>query len=244
MFIVKNLSAKVFGSEKHLLYDVSLSCDTGSVHAVMGPNGSGKSTFTHAILGNPAYEIQADILSFNRIDLIDLPVHKRAQMGVFVSFQNPYVLPGMQVFRFLKETYTAFTGKAIELSAFTQKLHGFLPLLGMHESFLTRSVNEGFSGGEKKRLEMLQLLLFQPQLVILDEIDSGLDVDGLKMVSQALVQFKQENPQAIIIIITHYSTILDYIVPDCVHILKSGTIVHSSDISLAHTIQERGYDSF
>ena len=244
MFILKNLSAKVSGCQKFLLHNLSLSCDAGSVHAIMGPNGSGKSTFTHAILGNPAYEIQADILSFHDSHVIDLPVHKRAQMGIFVSFQNPYVLPGMQVFRFLKETYTAFTGKAIELSVFTQKLHKLLPLLGMQESFLTRNVNEGFSGGEKKRLEMLQLLLFQPKLVILDEIDSGLDIDGLKMVSQALVQFKKENSQAIIIIITHYSTILEYIHPDFVHILKNGTIVHSGDASIVKTIQECGYDSF
>ncbi len=244
MFIVKSLSAQVSGCKKLLLHDMLLSCDSGSVHAIMGPNGSGKSTFTHAILGNPAYEIKTDFLSFNDINLIDLPVHKRAQLGIFVSFQNPYVLPGMQVFRFLKETYTAFTGKAIELSAFNQRLHELLPLLGMQESFLTRNVNEGFSGGEKKRLEMLQLLLFQPQLVMLDEIDSGLDVDGLKMVAQALVRFKQENPQAIIILITHYCKILDYIVPDYVHILKGGTIVHSGDMSLAQIIQERGYDSF
>ena len=244
MFTIKNLSVQVSGCQKQLLHDLSLSCDAGSVHAIMGPNGSGKSTLTHAILGNPAYETQADLVSFNDVNLINLPVHKRAQMGIFVSFQNPYVLPGMQVFRFLKETYTAFTGQAIELAAFTQKLHELLPLLGIQESFLTRNVNEGFSGGEKKRLEMLQLLLFQPKLVILDEIDSGLDIDGLNMVAEALVQFKKENPQAIIIIITHYSTILDYIVPDYVHILKSGTIVHSGDISLAHTIQECGYDSF
>lgn len=244
MFTIKNLSVQVSGCQKQLLHDLSLSCDAGSVHAIMGPNGSGKSTLTHAILGNPAYETQADLVSFNDVNLINLPVHKRAQMGIFVSFQNPYVLPGMQVFRFLKETYTAFTGQVIELTVFTQKLHELLPLLGIQESFLTRNVNEGFSGGEKKRLEMLQLLLFQPKLVILDEIDSGLDIDGLNMVAQALVQFKKENPQAIIIIITHYPTILDYIVPDYVHILKSCTIVHSGGISLAHTIQECGYDSF
>ena len=244
MFIVQNLSVKILQSEKQLLHDMFLSCDAGSVHAIMGPNGSGKSTFTHAILGNPAYEIKADSLSFNGINLMDLPVHKRAQLGIFVSFQNPYVLPGMQVFRFLKETYTAFTGKIIELSLFNQRLHQLLPLLGMQESFLTRNVNEGFSGGEKKRLEMLQLLLFQPKLVILDEIDSGLDVDGLKMIAQALVQFKQENPQAIIILITHYCRILHYIIPDYVHILKGGTMVHSGDTSLAQIIEERGYDSF
>ena len=244
MFIVKNLSARVCDSEKLLLHDLFLSCNAGSVHTIMGPNGSGKSTFTHAILGNSAYGVQTDALLFNDINMHDLPVHKRAQLGVFVSFQNPYVLPGMQVFRFLKETYTAFTGKQIELSAFTQKIHELLPRLGMQESFLTRNVNEGFSGGEKKRLEMLQLLLFQPKLVILDEIDSGLDVDGLKMISQALVQFKQENPQAIIIMITHYCKILDYIIPDYIHILKDGTIVHSGDSLLAQIIQERGYDSF
>ncbi len=244
MFIVQNLSVQINESEKTLLHDMFLSCNQGSVHAIMGPNGSGKSTFTHAVLGNPIYKIQADSVSFNGINLSDLPVHKRAQLGIFVSFQNPYVLPGMQVFRFLKETYTAFTGKTIELSVFNQRLQQLLPLLGMQESFLTRNVNEGFSGGEKKRLEMLQLLLFQPQLVLLDEIDSGLDVDGLKMIAQALVQFKQENPQAIIILITHYCRILEYITPDYVHILKSGTIVHSGDKVLAQNIEERGYDSF
>ena len=244
MFSVQNLSVRVDESEKLLLHDMFLSCNPGSVHAIMGPNGSGKSTFTHAVLGNPAYKIQADSLTFHENNLTDLPVHKRAQLGIFVSFQNPYVLPGMQVFRFLKETYTAFTGKSIELAAFTQRLHQLLPLLGMQESFLTRNVNEGFSGGEKKRLEMLQLLLFQPQLVILDEIDSGLDVDGLKMIAQALMQFKEENPQAIIILITHYCRILEYITPDYVHILKGGTIVHSGTSDLAKTIEERGYDSF
>jgi len=244
MFILKNLLVKVSDSEKSLLHNLSLSCNFGCVHAIMGPNGSGKSTLTHAILGNPAYEIKADIISFDEIDLALLPVHKRAQAGIFVSFQNPYVLPGMQVFRFLKETYTAFTGKSIELSVFTQMLHELLPCVGMQESFLMRNVNEGFSGGEKKRLEMLQLLLFQPKLVILDEIDSGLDIDGLKMIAQALVQFKHKNPQAIIIIITHYPAILEYIIPDSVHILKNGTIVYSSDASLVKSIQENGYDSF
>jgi len=244
MLIIQNLQVSTQESNKILLHNISLHIKPGSVHVLMGPNGSGKSTFANAVIGNPVYKVQADTLTFKGISLLDLPVHKRAQLGIFISFQNPYVLPGMQVFRFLKETYSAFTGNHIDVSTFSEKLQKLLPMLGMQESFLTRNVNEGFSGGEKKRLEMLQLLLFTPQLVILDEIDSGLDVDALKMIAQSLGNFKQENPQASLVLITHYCRILQYIMPDDVHILKKGAILHSGDYLLAKTIEEQGYDAF
>jgi Fe-S cluster assembly ATP-binding protein len=243
MVIMISINLCVSVDDKHILNGISLEIAPGSVHCIMGPNGSGKSTFAQAIMGHPDYQITSGALYLNGVDITQLAVDKRAQAGIFLAFQHPYEIPGVTVFNFLKEAHAALTKHMVSVKEFQELLYAKMALLNMDLSFAQRALNCGFSGGEKKRLELLQLLVLCPKVAILDEIDSGLDVDAMKIVAQGLQVARQENPGLSIIIITHYPRLLSYIVPDHMHIMRKGSIIRSGSAALALAIEQRGYDA-
>ncbi len=239
---INSLSVAV--DDTPIVRDFSLQIIPGCIHAIMGPNGSGKTTLAHTLMGHPSYQVISGSVLFDGISLLDLSPDKRAQKGLFLVFQYPYEIPGVSIFTFLKSAYQAITQKPISVTDFTSLLHEKMDLLSIDHTIAQRAVNEGFSGGEKKRFEMLQVLLFKPKLVILDEIDSGLDIDALKLVCSALNVVRKENPQTSFLIITHYHRILQYIIPDYVHIMHQGKLVHSSGPELAEQIEKNGYGAY
>lgn len=242
MLNIKDLLVSI--DEQSILKNLNLSADAGSLHAIMGPNGSGKSTLAHAIAGNPQFKLRSGSIIFNGQDITHLSPHERARLGIFLLFQQPPAIPGLSVFDLLKEAYQAVSGNQIEMDLFHLELLSYCQLLKMDQSFLERSCNDGFSGGEKKRFELLQLLVLKPKLVILDEIDSGLDVDALKLIGRVLKEVKRAEPDAIFLIITHYQRILEYIDPHQVHVLIDGAIKESGTMHLADTIAKQGYDGY
>lgn len=240
---IENLHVSVDGNQP-IIKGLSLQIHPGTVHAIMGANGSGKSSMAYTIMGHPRYQIDQGQISYGGHIISSLTPDKRAKLGVFLAFQHPYALPGVTVFTFLKEAHQALTAHVLSVGAFQDLLYKAMELLHIDQSFAQRSLNDGFSGGEKKRFEMLQLLILKPSLVILDELDSGLDIDALKIVTQGLLKAREENPAMSIIIITHYQKILKYITPDFVHILNGGVIVKTGVASLAHEIEDKGYDGY
>ncbi len=243
MLSCTNLSVSI--KESIILKDLSLSIAPGSVHAIMGPNGSGKSTLAHTIAGNPIYKITNGDIQFKEKTIIQLPPHQRARLGIFVSFQQPPAIPGLKVLSLLKEAYRALHPKDdIDTEQFQRQVEQYLALLKMDQSFLYRSCNEGFSGGERKRFELLQLLVLKPTFIILDEIDSGLDVDALALVARVANMLRAQDDQRSFLIITHYQRILDHVQPDYVHVLCDGRIVDSGDASLVHQVDQKGYDVY
>lgn len=239
---VNNISVSVV--DKPVLKDISLSIASGAVHAIMGPNGSGKSTLAYVLMGHPNYAITSGCVLLNGVDITNMPVHERAKNGLFLIFQHPCEIPGVSVAAFLKEAYMAVTGKHIGVTEFQTVLLQRCTQLHIDPVFVTRSLNAGFSGGEKKRLELLQLLILQPKIAVLDEIDSGLDIDSLKIVAQGIELARKENPDMSVLLITHYQRILNYIIPDHVHVLCDGRIVLSGNETVAHALEAQGYDSF
>lgn len=242
MLKINNLT--VLRDQKTIISNFSLEVAPGSTHFLMGPNGSGKSTLAYTIMGHPAYEVTAGTVSYQNNDLLSLSVDKRAQAGIFLAFQQPIEIPGVMVSGFLKEAYQAIHKTIISVKEFMAILHAALDLLGMDYAFTSRSLNESFSGGEKKRLELLQMLVLKPHIAILDEIDSGLDVDALKLIARVLEFLRNENPHFAVVCITHYHRLLNYIHPDYVHIIKSGAVVASSTAELARVVESEGYDAF
>ena len=242
MLEIKNLQAGVEG--KAILKGIDLSINAGEVHAIMGPNGSGKSTLAQVLAGREGYEITDGLVRYNGEDLLDLGPEERVREGFFLAFQYPVEIPGVNTTYFLRAAVNALRehrGEA-ELSAveFLKLMREKIQLLELDESLLKRSVNEGFSGGEKKRAEILQMALLDPKFAVLDETDSGLDIDALKVVAGGVNQLKRaDNAQ---LVITHYQRLLDYIVPDYVHVLVDGRIVKSGPKELALELEERGYD--
>ena len=239
---VKNASVAVL--DKQVLYDVELEIDSGSIHAIMGPNGSGKSSLAYILAGHPHYTVSSGSIVFNGKDLVSMPIHERVRNGLFLSFQHPVEIPGVSVASFLKEAYIAVTGSHITPIEFQKLLDDRCAQLSIDQSFTLRAVNVGFSGGEKKRLELLQLLILQPKLAILDEIDSGLDIDSLKIVAAGIELARKDNPALSIILITHYQRILDYLVPDHVHVLCDGRMQHSGDAMVARMLEAKGYNEY
>jgi Fe-S cluster assembly ATP-binding protein len=239
MLQVSNLC--VAHNEQIILHDISFVVRPGSIHAVMGPNGSGKSTFAVTLMGHPQYAVQHGSIIYNGDDITALSPHLRAKKGIFLSFQHPFAIPGVTLVTMLKEAQQAITGIALDVFAFRERLYAAMDLLQIPHAFADRPINEGCSGGERKRLEMLQLLVLKPSLVILDEIDSGLDVDALQLVAKALMALRAENPAMSIIMITHYNRIVQHIAPDVVHILVDGRIAQSGDATLVDTIEQYGY---
>lgn len=241
MIEVKNLSVSL---EQEVLTNISLTLEPGTVHALMGPNGSGKSTFAYTLLGHPACRVTQGSILFKGEDITELTPDKRAQRGLFLALQYPPTIPGLDIFSFLKEIYTAVTKKTLSTPDFYTYLQPLLEVVGFDESYLERGVHEQFSGGEKKRLEMLQLLVLEPEVAILDELDSGLDVDSLNMVAHALQNYKKLKPSSIILFITHYQRMLASMKPDYVHVFYQGILRASGSYALAQEIEEKGYDAY
>ena len=239
---VRDLHATI--EDKPILKGLNLEVRAGEVHAIMGPNGSGKSTFSKIVAGHPSYTVSGGSLTFRGEDLLALAPEERAQRGVFLAFQYPMAIPGVSNLDFLKVAYNArqrYLGQPeVDALEFDDLIQEKLELVKMDPAFLERSVNEGFSGGEKKRNEILQMAVLNPTLAILDETDSGLDIDALRIVSQGVNQLRQ--PSNAIVLITHYQRLLDYIVPDYVHVMEAGRIVLTGDKTLAYELEERGYD--
>lgn len=238
---ISSLSVRV--QEKPLLHDISLCLEQGTVHALMGPNGSGKSSLALTLIGHPDYQVTHGRVMLNGTNLLELSVDKRAKAGLFLVFQHPFVIPGVTVMQFLHEAYRAVCDPSSTVGDFYASLIEAMDLLEIEYEFAERHVHDGFSGGQKKKLELLQLFLLKPKVAILDELDSGLDVDALKVVVNALSTIRVQCPEMTFLIITHYQPLLDQIIPDYVHILKDGTIIESGDVSLAHRVKEKGYDA-
>jgi Fe-S cluster assembly ATP-binding protein len=224
----------------HILHGIDLEIRPGEIHALMGPNGSGKSTLANTIAGSPAYVVDEGQVILKGEDITKAPADARARKGVFLSFQYPTSIPGVTMVNFMREALKARRGAEVPAREFLQELRETLSRLKMSEDMARRYVNEGFSGGEKKRAEILQMGLLKPDLAILDETDSGLDVDALRTVAEGVQALRR--PEMGILIITHYERILDYIQPDFVHILVKGKIVKSGDASLSKEIEAHGYD--
>ncbi|KOF58011.1 MULTISPECIES: Fe-S cluster assembly ATPase SufC [Clostridium] len=228
--------------KKEILKGLNLTVNKGEIHVIMGPNGAGKSTLMNVIMGHPKYKVTDGSISFEGDDITELKTNERAKKGIFLSFQNPEEVPGITVESLLRSARTESTGKPIKLLAFRRELKEKMALLDMNESYAERYLNVGFSGGEKKKNEIIQMLMLNPKLAILDETDSGLDVDAVKIVSKGISEFKNENNS--ILIITHNSKILQYLQPDFVHVLLDGKIVKTGDASLMNEINTKGFASF
>lgn len=229
--------------KKAIIHNLNLAINPGSIHAIMGPNGSGKSTLSQALAGHPAYTITGTV-SFANHNLLDLSPDQRAHNGLFLAFQQPHAIPGLSVFTFLHEMHAALNKTRLSVVDFEKLVRELMQQLSIDQSFAYRDLNDGFSGGEKKRFELLQMLIAQPKLAILDEIDSGLDIDALQLVAQGINLAKKKNPDLALIIITHYQRILNYIKPDHVHVLCNGSLVQSGNASLVHELEQRGYDAY
>lgn len=228
--------------EKPILKGVELTINPGEVHVIMGPNGAGKSTLASVLMGHPAHEVTAGTVAFEGQNLLDMKTDERARAGVFLSFQYPQEVPGVTVEKFLRQAVREKTGKAPSFYGFREDLEQVGENLGLSSDYLERDLNRGFSGGEKKKAEMLQMAALKPKLAILDETDSGLDIDAVRSVYENIRTFASEDNG--ILIITHYGRILDWIDPDAVHIMVDGKIVKSGDKSLAQDIEDNGYDAY
>jgi len=241
MLEIKNLYARYEDTE--ILKGINLHVAAGEVHAIMGPNGSGKSTLAHVIAGHEDYEVTEGEILYNGKNLLDLEIEERAAEGVFMAYQYPVEIAGVSNKYFLKAAMNSirkYRGEAVlGRSEFVAQLKENLERLGMDKDMMDRSVNEGFSGGEKKRNEILQMAMLQPKLAVLDETDSGLDIDALKIVADGVNALR--SPERSTIVVTHYQRLLDYIVPDKVHVLAGGKIVRSGDKSLAFELEDKGY---
>lgn len=261
---VHNLIVSVEG--KKILNGISLEVPPGEVHAIMGPNGSGKSTLAYSLMGHPAYQVESAATSgiwLNGVNILELPPEERAKHGVFLAFQSPIAIPGVNVVNLLRTAYQQIHRDAnavtetdvqnpllarrwhaggITLAQFTARLKELSALLKIDEVFFSRGIHDGFSGGEKKKIEMLQALVLQPKFAIFDEIDTGLDVDALKIVAEGIKRLTQEGTG--VIVITHYQRILKYIKPDVIHVLVHGKVVDTGNAALAQQIEEQGYKKY
>jgi Fe-S cluster assembly ATP-binding protein len=239
---ISDLAARVAGKE--ILNGVNLTVNAGEVHAIMGPNGSGKSTLAQVLAGREDYEVTRGSVTFEGHDLLAMRAEERARAGLFLGFQYPVEIPGVNNVYLLKAALNAKRKAAgepeVDAYDFLALIRQKMKFMQMSESFLTRGVNEGFSGGEKKRNEVLQMLVLEPKLAILDETDSGLDIDALKVVSRGVNSLR--DPARAVVLVTHYQRLLDYVIPDYVHVLSGGRIVKSGDKSLAQELERRGYD--
>jgi Fe-S cluster assembly ATP-binding protein len=237
---IQNLSAKVDG--KNILNNLNFSLPKGEVHAIMGPNGSGKSTLSKVLAGHPDYEITGGSAKMDELELIGLSPDEIARLGLFLAFQYPIEVPGVSIANFIRAALQARMeeGENFKAVDYYKELYSQMDALGIDKSFTSRSMNEGFSGGEKKRCEILQMSMLNPKYCILDETDSGLDIDALRVVSEGVNRMR--NSERGILVITHYQRLLDYIVPDKVHVMWDGKIVRTGDKNLALELEEKGYD--
>jgi Fe-S cluster assembly ATP-binding protein len=243
LFRIEGLHARpVEGPE--ILQGIDLVVQAGEVHALMGPNGSGKSTLANTLLGNPEYEVTAGHLWFKGDDVTDWPPEVRAKSGMFLAFQYPQEIPGVSNIQFLRQALSARKGIDLSVLELRLSIMEWMERLGMDASFADRYLNEGFSGGEKKRNEVLQMAILEPELAILDETDSGLDIDALRIVAKGIREVKADRPELGIVLITHYQRLLDELTPDRVHILIDGRIVDSGGPELAERLEHEGYEAW
>ena len=236
---IDNLTVEVAG--KTILKDFSLEIKSGEIHAIMGPNGTGKSTLTKVIMGDTNYKIVKGTISYNGKIINDMPVNERAKMGIFLGMQMPMAIEGVTNADFLRSALRAKEGDKFKLLPFIREVDKLIKKLHMDSDMIHRGINDGFSGGERKKNEILQMSILKPDVVLLDEIDSGLDVDSLRLVGESVMDYYNECKPAILLV-THYQRLLDYIKPDFIHIMKDGHIVLSGDNTLALKIEEEGYD--
>ena len=244
MLKISNLSVSV--ENKLIINNLDLESDEGKKVAVMGPNGSGKSTLSNVISGKPGYDIKEGSIKFEDTDILKIKPEERAAMGIFMAFQYPVEIPGIANSSFLRTAINSIRKKnniePVNTRIFLEEINKIASKLGLDKSFLSRNMNEGFSGGEKKKNEILQLLLLKPKLCVLDEIDSGLDIDSLKVISKGISEYS--NKKNSMLIITHYQRLLDHVIPDEVHIFNNGKIVESGDHDLVKILEEKGYKEF
>ena len=238
--IIKDLHVSI--GDKEIVRGLSLEVEKGKVHAIMGPNGSGKSTLSKALGGHPDYTVTSGEVLMDGVNILEMEPDARSRAGLFLAFQYPMEIPGVSIANFLRAALQSRLGEGEELEAtdYYARLYEKMDMLEMNRAFTSRSVNEGFSGGEKKRCEILQMALLEPTYAILDETDSGLDIDALKIVSNGVNALR--GPDTGILLITHYQRLLDYIVPDYVHVMVDGRIAHSGGKELALELEDRGYD--
>ena len=241
---VVDLHAKAVEGDHEILRGFSLTVNEGEVHAIMGPNGSGKSTLANVLLASPAYEVTGGTFAYKGDDISALSTTERAKLGIFLGFQYPQEISGVSVLQFLRQALSA--RKGIDLSILELRLAAmdWMKRLGMDSKFVDRHLNEGFSGGEKKRNEIMQMAMLEPELAILDETDSGLDIDALRVVARGIREVRTARSQLGIVIITHYQRLLDEVKPDFVHVLIDGRIVATGGMELAERLEKSGYDSF
>jgi Fe-S cluster assembly ATP-binding protein len=235
---IQDLHAKV--EDKEILKGVNLEIFPGEIHAIMGRNGSGKSTLSYTLMGHPRYTVTAGKILFKGEDIVEMSPDQRARLGLALAFQYPVAIPGVSVSNFLRASTNAVRGKEIPVKEFRAELKEKMKSLGVPNEFLSRYINDGFSGGEKKRLEILQLALLKPALAVLDETDSGLDIDALKTVSEGINTLA--NPETAVLLITHYQRILNYVEPQFVHVFQDGRIIKSGGADLSKELEARGYD--
>lgn len=242
---IKNLQVSI--ADQNILNGINLSIKQGEVHALMGPNGSGKSTMAYTLAGHPSYEVDSGEVQFNGEDLLEMAADERARAGLFLAFQYPAAVPGVTLAKFLRQTINSRRkaidpeDKGISIREFRKLLISKMNLLGIDHKFAGRYLNEGFSGGEKKRVEILQMAIAEPKIAIMDETDSGLDIDALRVVSEGAMRLHKENNMGMLVV-THYQRILDYVKPDHVHIMFEGRIVESGGPELALKLEADGYD--
>ena len=242
MLSIKNLNASVDGKE--VLNNFNLDIDDGSIHVIMGPNGVGKSTLSRVIMGDNHYQVTNGEILFNGEDIKNMTVDVRSRLGIFLAMQYPLEIDGVSNQDFLRTAMSSHEGKKVGLYDFILKCESATGELKMDKNLIHRSLNVGFSGGEKKKNEVLQIKLLKPSFIILDELDSGLDVDSLKIVAKNIADYKRENPNTSILIITHLSKILEYINPDYVHVVVNGKIIETGSYDLAKKIEKNGYNEY
>jgi Fe-S cluster assembly ATP-binding protein len=242
---IKDLHVSVTTEDgpKEILKGVNLTINTGQTHAIMGPNGSGKSTLAYSIAGHPKYDVTSGSVTLDGADVLAMSVDERARAGLFLAMQYPVEVPGVSVSNFLRTAKTAIDGEAPKLRTWVKDVNAAMDRVKMDTAFATRNVNEGFSGGEKKRHEIVQLELLNPKVAVLDETDSGLDIDALKIVSEGVNRFKANGDKGVLLI-THYTRILSYITPDFVHVFVDGRLVEEGGRALADELEASGYDKY
>ena len=238
-----HVAVNVEDGQKPILRGVDLTVRSGETHAIMGPNGSGKSTLAYSIAGHPKYTITSGSVTLDGVDVLSLSVDERARLGLFLAMQYPVEVPGVSVSNFLRTAKTALDGEAPKLRTWVKDVNAAMDKVSMDREFAQRNVNEGFSGGEKKRHEIMQLELLNPRFAILDETDSGLDIDALKVVSEGVNRFRSQGDRAVLLI-THYTRILRYIQPDYVHVFVGGRIAEQGGAALAEQLEAEGYDKY
>ncbi len=238
-----HVAVKLDEGDKPILRGVDLTVRSGETHAIMGPNGSGKSTLAYSIAGHPKYTITSGTVTLDGLDVLSLTVDQRARAGLFLAMQYPVEVPGVSVSNFLRTAKTALDGEAPKLRTWVKDVNAAMDKVAMDRDFAQRNVNEGFSGGEKKRHEIMQLELLNPKFAILDETDSGLDIDALKVVSEGVNRFRSQGDRGVLLI-THYTRILRYIVPDFVHVFVNGRIAEQGGAELAEQLEAEGYDKY